>query len=68
VSLDRLVEMTDDMTGADIAAMVNAAAMAAVKDQIEAGKKGKPKVTMAHFEKALQKISRKIDIARDAAA
>jgi transitional endoplasmic reticulum ATPase len=63
ISLDKLVEMTDDMTGADIAAIVNAAAMAAIKEQIAAGKKGKLKVTMAHFENALQKITKKNRVA-----
>jgi transitional endoplasmic reticulum ATPase len=59
VSLDKLVEMTDGMTGADIATMVNAAAMAAIKEQISTGGEGKIRVTKSHFEKALQKISRK---------
>jgi transitional endoplasmic reticulum ATPase len=68
VSLEKLVEMTDGMTGADIAAVVNTAAMAAIKDQISANRKGKLKVTMAHFEKALQKINRKNKIARNALA
>lgn len=63
VGLDKLVEMTDGMTGADIAAIVNAAAMAAIKEQIAVGKKGKLIVTMAHFENALQKIIKKNRIA-----
>jgi transitional endoplasmic reticulum ATPase len=59
VNLDKLVETTNGMTGADIAAVVNMAAMAAIKEQIAAGGKGKPRVRMAHFEKALQKIRKK---------
>jgi transitional endoplasmic reticulum ATPase len=59
VTLDKLVEMTDGMTGADIFAIVNAAAMMAIKERVAAGNKGKLKITMAHFEKALQKIKRK---------
>jgi transitional endoplasmic reticulum ATPase len=62
VSLDKLVEMTDGMTGADIATMVNAAAMAAIKEQISNGGEGKIRITKSHFEKALQKISRKIRV------
>ncbi|MEW6605394.1 MAG: CDC48 family AAA ATPase [Thermoproteota archaeon] len=63
VSLNKLVEMTDGMTGADIAAIVNAAAMAAIKEQIAASKKGKLIVTMVHFENALQKIIKKNRVA-----
>lgn len=51
------------MTGADIATIVNAAAMAAIKEQVSAGKKGKLEVTMAHFENALQKITKKSKVA-----
>ncbi|MGI0049697.1 MAG: AAA family ATPase, partial [Nitrososphaera sp.] len=68
VSLDRLVEMTDGMTGADIAALVNAAAMAAIKEQISAGGKGKIRITKSHFEKALQKVKRKAGAVRDTLA
>jgi transitional endoplasmic reticulum ATPase len=56
VNLDKLVETTDGMTGADIAAVVN---MAAIKEQIAAGGKGRPRVRMAHFEMALQMIKKK---------
>ena len=59
ISLDKLVEMTNGMTGADIAAVVNAAAMIAVKEQISSGKKNKLKVSMSHFERALQKVKKK---------
>jgi transitional endoplasmic reticulum ATPase len=68
VSLDRLVEMTDGMAGADIAALVNAAAMAAIKEQISAGGKGRIRITKSHFEKALQKVKRKAGAMRDALA
>jgi transitional endoplasmic reticulum ATPase len=66
--LEKMVEMTEGMTGADIAAVVNTAAMAAIKDQISANRMSKLEVTMAHFEKALQKINRKSKIARNALA
>ena len=55
VNLDKLVEMTDGMTGAEIAAVVNAAAMTAIKEHV--GKKGdKLKISMNHFESAFGKI------------
>lgn len=58
VNLDKLVEMTDGMTGAEIAALVDAAAMTAIKEHV--GKKGtKLKVSMNHFKSAFDKISRK---------
>lgn len=60
VNLDKLVEMTDGMTGADIAAVVNAAAMSAIKEHVSGkkdGKKaGKLKISMKHFESALDKV------------
>jgi transitional endoplasmic reticulum ATPase len=85
VNLDRLVELTDGYTGADIAAIVNAAAMSAIKEHIsstnkktaetskreenknevknknndEIEKKGGLKISMNHFEMALQKIKKK---------
>jgi len=43
VNMEKLVELTDGYTGADIAAMVNAAAMSAIKEYISAA--GKKKVT-----------------------
>jgi transitional endoplasmic reticulum ATPase len=41
VNLDRLVEMTDGMTGADIATIVNAAAMTAIKEHVSSKKDSK---------------------------
>src|SRR5690348_8443794 len=38
VDLDKVVEMTDGMTGADIAALVNAAAMSAIKEYVVVNK------------------------------
>ena len=58
VKLDRLVEMTDGMTGAEIAAIVNAAAMTAIKEHVK--QKGtKLKISMKHFEGAFGKIRTK---------
>jgi len=37
VNLEKLAEMTDGMTGVDIAAVVNTEAMAGIKEQIAAG-------------------------------
>ncbi len=58
VDLDKLVEMTDGMTGADIAAMVNAAAMSAIREHVSNNKKADKnlKISMRHFEAALNKI------------
>jgi transitional endoplasmic reticulum ATPase len=55
VNFDKLVDVTEGYTGADIEAIVNAAAMAAVKEQISR-KEGKLKVSMKHFESALEKV------------
>jgi transitional endoplasmic reticulum ATPase len=56
VSLEKLVEMTEGMTGADIAAMVNAAAMSAIKEHVTKKEGGKLKISMRHFEAALGKV------------
>jgi transitional endoplasmic reticulum ATPase len=58
VRLDKLVEITEGMTGADIASFVNAAAMAAIKDHVR-NKGDKLKISMRHFEGALNKVKRK---------
>lgn len=58
VNLDKLVEMTNGMTGAEIAGIVNAAAMTAIKDHVNL-KGSKLKVSMKHFESALNKIRTK---------
>jgi SpoVK/Ycf46/Vps4 family AAA+-type ATPase len=54
--------MTDGYTGADVAALVNAAAMSAIKQHIDSGKKSntkeKLKISMTHFEAAMQKVKR----------
>ncbi|MDP8888773.1 MAG: CDC48 family AAA ATPase [Thermoproteota archaeon] len=55
VNLDKLVEMTEGMTGADIAALVNAAAMTAIKEHISK-KAGKLRLSMRHFEATLNKV------------
>jgi SpoVK/Ycf46/Vps4 family AAA+-type ATPase len=51
--------MTEGMTGADIAAIVNAAAMAAIREHVIKQKKEgekKLKLSMRNFEAALNKI------------
>ncbi len=58
VQMDKLVEMTDGMTGAEIAAIVNAAAMTAIKEHVNQ-KGSKLKVSMKHFEGAFDKIRTK---------
>ena len=58
VNIDKLVERTDGMTGAEIAAIVNAAAMTAIKEHVN--RKGtKLKISMKHFENAFNKIRTK---------
>lgn len=65
VSFDKLVEITDGMTGADIAGLVNAAAISAIKEHVHQSE-GELKVSMRHFESALKKIGqKKVQIARD---
>jgi transitional endoplasmic reticulum ATPase len=67
VDVDKLAELTDGYTGADIAAIVNAAAMSAIKDQISWGDKNNITtghkqhltISMKHLETGLQKISKK---------
>ena len=58
VNLDKLIEATNGMTGADIAAFINAAAIAAIKEHIQ-NKDSKLKVKMKHFESAIEKVRRK---------
>jgi transitional endoplasmic reticulum ATPase len=59
VNLDKLVEMTEDMTGADVAALVNAAAMTAIKEHVRQKSGSKLRISMKHFETALNKIKKK---------
>ncbi|AFU57477.1 AAA family ATPase, CDC48 subfamily [Candidatus Nitrososphaera gargensis Ga9.2] len=58
VNLDKLVEMTEGMTGADIASIVNAAAMSAIKEHVSSKNGGNKKlrISMKHFESAMDKI------------
>ena len=59
VNLDKLVELTEGMTGADVAALVNAAAMSAIKEHVRQKSGSKLKISMKHFETALNKIKKK---------
>jgi transitional endoplasmic reticulum ATPase len=59
VNLDNLVEMTEGMTGADVAALVNAAAMTAIKEHVRQKSGSKLRISMKHFETALNKIKKK---------
>ncbi len=52
------------MTGADIAAIVNAAAMTAIKEHVRQ-KGDKLEISMRHFETALEKVKRKKNSADD---
>jgi transitional endoplasmic reticulum ATPase len=77
VSLAKLVELTKGYSGADIAAMVNAAAMSAIREQVSSmqtsttptskeldKKKQKVPLTISfkHFEEAVKKIKRNVRI------
>jgi transitional endoplasmic reticulum ATPase len=62
VNLDKLLEMTEGMTGADIAALVNAAAMTAIKEHVRQKSGTKLRISMKHFETALNKIRRSLVI------
>jgi transitional endoplasmic reticulum ATPase len=59
VNLDKMVEMTEGMTGADVAALVNAAAMTAIKEHVRQKSGSKLRISMKHFETALNKIKKK---------
>jgi transitional endoplasmic reticulum ATPase len=65
IDIDKLVELTNGCTGADMAAIVNAAAMSAIKEHIADisidGSKDKKSlnISMRHFEAAVQKIKKK---------
>jgi transitional endoplasmic reticulum ATPase len=59
VSIEKLVDMTAGMTGADIAALVNAAAKIAIKQHVEQNNTGKLRIAMKQFESALSKVKRK---------
>ncbi|MFH1774689.1 MAG: CDC48 family AAA ATPase [Methanobacteriota archaeon] len=63
VSLQKLAEVTDGYTGADIAAVCNEAVMLAIREYVKKGKKldkkvlkKELKVEMRHFEEALKKL------------
>jgi transitional endoplasmic reticulum ATPase len=60
VNLDKLVEMTEGMTGADIAALVNAAVMTAIKEHVRQKSGSKLRISMRYFETALNKIKKKL--------
>ena len=60
VNIDKLMEMTEGMTGADIAALVNAAAMTAIKEHVRQKGGSKLRISMRHFETALNKIKKKL--------
>ena len=60
VNIDKLIEMTEGMTGADIAALVNAAAMSAIKEHVIQKSSSKLRISMRHFETALDKIKKKL--------
>jgi transitional endoplasmic reticulum ATPase len=77
VNLDRLVELTKGYSGADIAALVNAAAMSAIKERVAVNKEDHTKsetkyeeqnrviplaISIKHFEAGLKKIKRNVRV------
>ena len=62
VDLNKLAEMTEGYTGADLAAMANAAAMVAIKEYVAKNGKAAEEesanvtITMRQFEQAVEKI------------
>ena len=65
VDLEKLAELSDSLTGADIAAICNTAAITAVRDHIsthkeKADEKAKDlSITMSYFEESIRKIKRR---------
>ncbi|MCP8323898.1 MAG: hypothetical protein L6N96_06965, partial [Candidatus Methylarchaceae archaeon HK02M2] len=65
LNLDKLAELTDGYTGADLAALCNMATMSAIREHLnkyetekESKEKAKElKVTMEHFNEALEKVN-----------
>ena len=51
VNIDRLVDLTESYTGADIAAVVNAAAMAAIREHLTKGEVERQKTKTENSEK-----------------
>jgi transitional endoplasmic reticulum ATPase len=77
VNLDRLVELTKGYSGADIAALVNTAAMSAIKEYVAVSKEDHTKsetkyeepnrviplaISIKHFEAGLRKIKRNVRV------
>jgi transitional endoplasmic reticulum ATPase len=54
VNIDRLVELTEGYTGADIAAITNAAAMSAIKEYIVGGKDKKVRDTTSSISTVIK--------------
>ena len=70
VNLSKLAEMTDGMTGADVAAIANTAVSMVIHEYLDANPDIKEveksvtgaKVTMKHFEKAVKKVREQKDL------
>jgi len=70
VNLSKLAEMTDGMTGADVAAIANTAVSMVIHEYLDANPEIKEveksvtgaKVTMKHFEKAVKKVREQKDL------
>ena len=70
VNLSKLAEMTDGMTGADVAAIANTAVSMVIHEYLDANPEMKEveksvtgaKVTMKHFEQAVKKVREQKDL------
>jgi transitional endoplasmic reticulum ATPase len=58
VDIDKLVSKTEGYTGAEIASIVNMAAMSAIKEHVARKEKGGLKISMSDFESAMEKSRR----------
>ena len=58
VDIDKLVSKTEGYTGAEIASIVNMAAMSAIKQHVASKEKGSLKISMSNFESAMEKNRR----------
>ncbi len=62
--LEKLTALTENMSGADIAAICREAGMSAVRD-VKEGRMKKPQVSMGHFERAVEKVKDMSEIKKD---
>ena len=70
ISYEKLAEMTDGLSGADVAAIANTAVSLVVHEHLDSApdakevteKASKAKVTMKHFEESVKKVREQKDL------